>query len=71
MIKAQIGDMKIEYSTHEELRSKLEAKLKENEERLKKLEIEPKRLKKQNRAIKKVLAGLSNEKVPQVQSSVA
>ena len=71
MIKAQIGDMKIEYSTHEELRSKLEAKLKENEERLKKLEIEPKRLNKQNRAIKKVLAGLSNEKVPQVQSSVA
>lgn len=71
MIKAQIGDIKIEYSTHEELRGKLEVKLKENEEQLKKLADEPKRLNRQNRAIKKVLAGLSKEKTSESVRPVA
>jgi len=58
-LKIQLGDMKIDFETPAELKSKLELKLKEIEERLLKLGIETKQLSKQKRAIKKALVGLS------------
>lgn len=61
-LKIQLGDMKIDFETPAELKSKLELKLKEIEERLLKLGIETKQLSKQKRAIKKALVGLSSEK---------
>jgi len=54
---AQLGDIKIDFNTPEELKGKLETKLKEIDENLKKLNIETKRLNKQRRAVKKALAG--------------
>jgi len=67
-IIAQIGNIKIAYDTTAELISKIETNIEVADERLKKLGVKTKQLKKQSRAMKKVLAKIINDKTPHQQA---